>query len=51
MASIKINSLRNKFDMFANIATEYTNIPMISETKLFLHALYHQLSQGVFHID
>ena len=39
-----IHSLRNKFDMLTNSASEYIDILMISETKLddtFPHALYH----------
>ena len=44
MAHININSLRNKFAMLTNSATEYIDILMISETKLdntFPYALYH----------
>ena len=33
MPHIKINSLRNKFDMLTNSVTEYINILKISETK------------------
>ena len=33
MPHIKINSLRNKFDMLTNSVTEYINILKISKTK------------------
>ena len=44
MAHIKINSLRNKFDILTNSVSEIIYILMISETKLdgtFPHVLYH----------
>ena len=44
MAYININSFRKKLDMLTNSVSEYTDILMISETKLddtFPNALYH----------
>ena len=41
---MKVNSLKNKFDMLTHVVSEYIDILMISESKLedtFQHALYH----------
>ena len=43
-AHIKVNSLKNKFDMLSHVVSEYIDMLMISESKLedtFQHALYH----------
>ena len=36
MAHVNINSLRNKFDILTNSVSEYIDIAMISETKLYI---------------